>query len=501
MLPVHGRYSRQHVFGGVEARRYVVTAVSRTDLGDAVESECADLTSEMVTPRHVPAASMEDEPVRVERALTAAPIPCGVVNGDGAPLVGGFGEFKQDGCPGRNTYSAGRGEPCGGQQRAQAVRQRARQDALQLRHRAVGRGDLGGQQPGATAGSEAEHDRDRLVVGQHEWRELVATRQPVAAVAAATGLNRDAEVGKVLGVTAHGPLIDAETLSELTDRVLAASLQQPEQSEHARRGPGQDSPPIRSDVVRYQLYVDHMATYVLVPGFWLGAWAWRPVAQPLRERGHNVHPVSLTGMAERAGQARPDTDLETHINDVVNLLASRDLHDVILVGHSYAGLVITGAADRLPERIEQLVYLDTGPLPDGMSQNEFAPPEQQTTNAELVANYGDGWQLPPPPWATLAAPVPDVDEAAIEALTTNSVPQPWATATSPARLTGRWEKLPRLAILCTFTTEQVRAMAATVPAFRHMVGDIWRYAELPTWHWPMFSRPAELAEILDGVTR
>jgi pimeloyl-ACP methyl ester carboxylesterase len=244
-----------------------------------------------------------------------------------------------------------------------------------------------------------------------------------------------------------------------------------------------------------------MATYVLVPGFWLGGWAWRPVTQRLHERGHDLHPISLTGMAERASQAQPDTDLDTHIDDVVNLLTSRDLHDVILVGHSYGGLVATGAADRMPERIEQLVYVDTGPLPDGMSQNDFTPPDQQTANADLVANHGDGWLLPPPPWAALAARVPDVDDPAIETLTTNSVPQPWATATSPVRLTGGWEKLRRLGILSTFTTEQVHAMAATMPAFRHMTGNTWRYAELPTWHWPMFSRPDDLAEILHGATR
>jgi pimeloyl-ACP methyl ester carboxylesterase len=242
-----------------------------------------------------------------------------------------------------------------------------------------------------------------------------------------------------------------------------------------------------------------MTTYVLVPGFWLGGWAWRPVTDALRERGHTVYPISLTGMAERADEARPDTNLETHIDDVLRLLRTEDLHDVVLVGHSYAGLVVTAVADRLTERIAQLVYVDTGPLPDGTSQNDFNPPEQQAANAELVAKSGDGWQLPPPPWAVLAAEVPDLGDTTIEALTANSVPQPWATATTPVRLTGAWEALPRVGILCSFTIEQVEGLAAGVPMFRHMAGDNWRYIELPTWHWPMFSRPTELAEILDEV--
>jgi hypothetical protein len=76
------------------------------------------------------------------------------------------------------------------------------------------------------------------------------------------------------------------------------------------------------------------------------------------------------------------------------------------------------------------------------------------------------------------------------------VAQPWASATAPVRLTGAWEKLPRLGILSSFTAEQVRGMAAAVPLFRHMAGDRWRYEELPTWHWPMLSRPAELAALL-----
>ncbi len=242
-----------------------------------------------------------------------------------------------------------------------------------------------------------------------------------------------------------------------------------------------------------------MTTYVLVPGLWLGSWAWRPVTEALRKRGHTVFPVSLTGMGERADEARPETDLETHVNDVVHLLNAEDLHDVVLVGHSYGGLVVTAAADRVPGRISQLGYIDSGPLPDGMSQNDFNPPDQQAANAELVAKHGDGWLLPPPPWAVLAAGFPDVDDAAIEALTAHSVPQPWKTATAPVRLSGEWEKLPRFAILCSFTSETARELAEAVPAFRHMAGDQWRYFELPTWHWPMFSRPTELAEILDGV--
>jgi pimeloyl-ACP methyl ester carboxylesterase len=226
--------------------------------------------------------------------------------------------------------------------------------------------------------------------------------------------------------------------------------------------------------------VIRMTTFVLIPGFFLGAWSWRPVTDALRSLGHDVHPLSLTGLGERAHLSNPDVDLETHITDVLNLLRYEDLHDVVLVGHSYGGIVTTAAADRAPDRIAKLVYVDTGPLPDGVSQHDFArqdPPED--------------WKLPPPDWAAFAPDGVDVD-----ALTERAVFQPWKTAIQPVRLTGAWEKLPRLGIMSSMTIAQMEEMAAARPDCRHMAGDQWTFVELPTWHWPMLSRPAELARIL-----
>ncbi|MDQ1715896.1 MAG: hypothetical protein QOC60_1841 [Frankiaceae bacterium] len=238
-------------------------------------------------------------------------------------------------------------------------------------------------------------------------------------------------------------------------------------------------------------------TYVLVPGFWIGAWAWRPVADVLRARGHVVYPVDLTGLGEQAHLASPQVDLTTHIDDVVRLLEQHDLHDVVLVGHSYGAMVTTGAADRVPERVARLIYVDSGPLPVGMAQADFGGPEARAANQELVATVGAGWKLPPPPWAELAADVPGVDDATVARLVEGSRAQPWRTATQPVALTGAWERLPRVAVLCSFSLEQLRQMAH-VPAFAHMVDGDWTYVELPTWHWPMFSRPLELAAALDS---
>src|SRR6266481_5283770 len=104
-------------------------------------------------------------------------------------------------------------------------------------------------------------------------------------------------------------------------------------------------------------------TIVIVHGAWGGSWAFRKVDALLREKGFNVYRPQLTGLGERVHLSRPDIGLSTHIDDVVNTILFEDLHDIILVGHSYGGMVITGVADRVPDRIKRLVYLDAL-LPD-----------------------------------------------------------------------------------------------------------------------------------------
>src|SRR5690242_2869175 len=101
-----------------------------------------------------------------------------------------------------------------------------------------------------------------------------------------------------------------------------------------------------------------MATYVLVPGAWLGGWCWQRVTPLLRAAGHEVYTPTLTGLGERVHLGSPETDLDTHIQDIVNVLVYEDLRDVVLLGHSYSGMVVTGVADRVPDRLSQLVYLD-----------------------------------------------------------------------------------------------------------------------------------------------
>ena len=108
-------------------------------------------------------------------------------------------------------------------------------------------------------------------------------------------------------------------------------------------------------------------TYVLVHGAWGGGWDWRPVSDILTSRGHRVFRVTLTGLGERAHLASPDIGLETHITDVINTMLYENLRDVTLVGHSYGGMVITGVADRIPDRLAHLAYVDAFVPEDGES--------------------------------------------------------------------------------------------------------------------------------------
>ncbi|MCW2140160.1 alpha/beta fold hydrolase [Actinoplanes cyaneus] len=214
-----------------------------------------------------------------------------------------------------------------------------------------------------------------------------------------------------------------------------------------------------------------MTTYVLVPGFWLGGWAWDAVAPKIEEQGHDVRQISPP--------LDPGIGVEEHIEQLTDVLNTLD--DVVLAGHSYGGMVMTAAADRMPARIRRLVYVDTGPLPDGMSQADFdgTPP---------VAVDG---MLPVPAQAPPAAT--GFDWSIVR---DRGRPQPVATATDPVRHRDRWRALPRTAILCSFSETQLRELAATVPLFGPMAGDGWTYRELPTGHWPMFSEPDALASLL-----
>ena len=138
-------------------------------------------------------------------------------------------------------------------------------------------------------------------------------------------------------------------------------------------------------------------TYVLVHGAWHGSWCWKRVRESLQNAGHQVFTPTLTGLGERSHLNAATVDLSTHIADVVNLLRWEDLSDVVLCGHSYGGMVISGVADRVPERIRTLVYLDAFVPEDGECVFDNLPPELAQQIRTLAQTAGSGWSVPPLP--------------------------------------------------------------------------------------------------------
>src|SRR5713101_7446751 len=140
-----------------------------------------------------------------------------------------------------------------------------------------------------------------------------------------------------------------------------------------------------------------MTTFVLVHGGWVGGWCWRRDTPLLEAAGHRVFTPTLTGLGARAHSYTAPIDLDTHIEDVVSVLQYEDLHEVVLVGHSYGGMVITGAAERAAERLAHLCYLDAFVPEDGQALADLVGPELRARMQTALQTQSDGWRLPPFP--------------------------------------------------------------------------------------------------------
>jgi len=242
-----------------------------------------------------------------------------------------------------------------------------------------------------------------------------------------------------------------------------------------------------------------MANFVLVHGSWIGGWAYADVARALRTRGHDVYPVTLTGLGERAHLGRPEVNLDVHIQDVVGLLASEDLRDAVLVAHSYAGIVATGVADRAGDRLSTVVFLDTAPNGDGQRHLDFYPPDAREAMQKQVREQGDGWRLPFPGFERLGPPpmLAGLDARARTMLETRAVAQPFATYTQPLRLTGKGGARHRQVLIAC---NGFREIAAAQPQIAAFLTPDWQRHDLDTGHWPMLSAPGPLVEVLAKLT-
>jgi pimeloyl-ACP methyl ester carboxylesterase len=236
-----------------------------------------------------------------------------------------------------------------------------------------------------------------------------------------------------------------------------------------------------------------MSTYVLVHGAWHGGWCWKRVRRALQALGHEVFTPTLTGVADRAHLLSPRVNLETHIADVFNLIRWEELSDVVLCGHSYGGAVISGVADRIPDRIGALVYLDAFVLENGQSLHDTLPPPMRDTQLEQALHTGEGWKVPPIPAEAFQVNAQDLDW-----VNRQCTVQPLATFQQPLRLTGEIARVKNV----TF----ILATGWSPSPFPHFY-DLaktrgWRTVTLECGHDVMLDLPDELTrELLAASAR
>jgi pimeloyl-ACP methyl ester carboxylesterase len=234
-----------------------------------------------------------------------------------------------------------------------------------------------------------------------------------------------------------------------------------------------------------------MAVFVLVHGGFHGGWCWSRVAAHLRAAGHEVYTPTLTGLGERAHLATPETGLDIHIRDVLGVLEFEDLRDVILVGHSMAGMVVTGVAERDPDRLAHLVYLDADVPRDGESSLDCNGLRGEARAAFVARAESDGRLRPRPrehPWGITQ---PE-DVAWVNSKIT---PHPIKAFSDPVRVTDADRFAGRRTFVLCFEDKDA-ASAEVQTAMRVQAEPGWRYRELATGHDAMITTPRELAELL-----
>jgi len=232
-----------------------------------------------------------------------------------------------------------------------------------------------------------------------------------------------------------------------------------------------------------------MATFVLVHGGGHGGWCYQPVARIMRSQGQDVYAPTMTGLGDRAHLLRPDIDLDFQINDIVQTLEFEDLRDVILVGHSYGGMVITGVADRATDRIGHLVYLDAANPANGQSLVDVGGPFMEAARAQ--GRVVDGIELVLFPGTDPLGYFGVTDPRQIAWMKPKLTPHPWKCFEQKLRLTNEaalW-KLPQTHIVCTSTLpgRDIEKLKASSD------GRVW---DIDTGHDLMITEPRAVADLL-----
>jgi pimeloyl-ACP methyl ester carboxylesterase len=228
------------------------------------------------------------------------------------------------------------------------------------------------------------------------------------------------------------------------------------------------------------------ATFLVAHGAWSAGWSWKKMHPLMSAAGHRLITPTYTGLGEREHLANPSNDLETHIQDVLAVMKYEDLRSVVLIGHSYGGMVATGVADRASDRIAQLIYLDAFVPRDGQALVDLNPPAVRRHMQES-AKASDGWRVPPNPIP------PDTSEADAAWIRDRRLPQSIKCFETPLRLRDANLTLPRSYIYCTRI-----ALADPFRSFAERAKSEpgWRYYEIDASHSPHVTAPEALATLL-----
>ncbi|WP_108650700.1 alpha/beta hydrolase [Dongshaea marina] len=237
-----------------------------------------------------------------------------------------------------------------------------------------------------------------------------------------------------------------------------------------------------------------MSTYVLVHAAWHGAWSWKETAKTLRDEGNIVYTPTLSGLGDRAYELNADINLSTHIQDILGLFRFEELEDVILVGHSYSGLVITAIADLLPDKIKALIYVDAmvpeegGEQISNMCLMDFMKEAKKESFLKNAKVKGGGFKIPSPDSAYF-----DIDPRKREWVNSLLVPQPIATFTEKLHLTGAWQTIGKR----TFVYAEGYSNNPHTHRYQQFQKDPnWSCHSLPCGHDVMIDMPQQLANIL-----
>ncbi len=233
-------------------------------------------------------------------------------------------------------------------------------------------------------------------------------------------------------------------------------------------------------------------TYVLVHGAYGGGWIWRDVAEGLRKQGHQVFTPTQTGLGERSHLMSRQITVDTHIEDVANVIETNELKDVILVGHSYGGIAVTGVADRMPERIRHIVYLDALIPENGDTAFTILPAGMADARRKVAREQGGGVALPVPGPEAFPIPAGPAKDWFMRRLR----PHPIGTYESPVRLS----KPAGAGLPVTYVSYTNPALASIEPSRQRAKAKAgWTYVELPVPHDVEIPNPEKVTELLAGI--